>query len=133
MDAEMPGAWKCDTCGFVLQKNVLHTGDGAISADTSPLNEKCPNEGKLMRPLTWREVNEDLYNQVVKLMNERQARGDCVDGSNQIRKELHAVIKRYMDESDVTVYQMLGTLDAVKMDLWDMLERKWQRGNDQSA
>ena len=66
-DAEMPGAWKCDCCGLVLQKNVLYVGDGLMSADTSPLNEKCPNDGKLMRPLTWREVNEELYEKVCVL------------------------------------------------------------------
>lgn len=60
-DEQMPGAWICDKCGFTLQKNVLHTGDASISADTSPLNESCPNDGKLMRPLTWRETNEEFY------------------------------------------------------------------------
>jgi len=65
-DAEMPGAWICPKCGFVLQKNILHTGDGSISADTSPLNNKCPNDGVLMRPFTWREANEELFNELVK-------------------------------------------------------------------
>lgn len=70
LDAEMPGAWICDKCGFVLQKNILHALDGNISADTSPLNEICPNDNILMRPYTWREANENLYNRAVELMKE---------------------------------------------------------------
>lgn len=67
----MPGAWQCSKCRFVLQKNVLHTGDGKISADTSPLNEVCPNDGQLMRPLTWRDANEEFYKANLKLSQER--------------------------------------------------------------
>ena len=59
-DAEMPGAWTCDKCGFGLQKSVLCADSGQVAANTSPLNEVCPNDGTLMRPLTWREAN-DFY------------------------------------------------------------------------
>lgn len=62
----MPGAWACDKCHFILQKNVLHASDGAVSADMSLLNVVCPNDGQLMRPLTWREANEELYERAVK-------------------------------------------------------------------
>src|SRR6476646_7410038 len=62
-DAEMPGTWICDQCKFTLQKNILSAGDGSVRADTSPLNEICPNDGQLMRPLTWREANEGFYEQ----------------------------------------------------------------------
>lgn len=60
-DAEMPGAWICDKCGFILQKNILFASNGNVSADTSPLNVICENDGQLLRPLTWREVNNDLF------------------------------------------------------------------------
>lgn len=68
-DPVMPGAWVCDRCDFQLQLNVLHAGNGAMSADTSPLNQTCPNDGQLMRPLTWREVNRQLF---VALVLERR-------------------------------------------------------------
>ena len=64
-DTQMPGAWTCDKCGLVYQKNLLMAATGDIKADTSPLNERCPNDGVLMRPLTWREVNEDLYQRLM--------------------------------------------------------------------
>lgn len=69
----MPGAWICDRCKFILQKNTLHTGDGSISADTSPLNEKCPNDGQLMRPFTWREANDGFAEDNQKLRAELSA------------------------------------------------------------
>jgi hypothetical protein len=65
-DAQMPGAWVCDQCGFTLQKNVLHVKDGFISADTSTINEPCPNDGMAMRPLTWREANEGIMQELIK-------------------------------------------------------------------
>ena len=65
-DAHMPGAWICDQCGFILQKNILHTLDGSVSADGSPLNNPCPNDNVLMRPLTWREANQSLYAALLK-------------------------------------------------------------------
>lgn len=65
-DAEMPGAWICDKCKFILQKNTLHARDGSVSANTSPINERCPNDGTLMRPYTWREANEGLYESWIK-------------------------------------------------------------------
>lgn len=58
LDPHMPGAWTCPKCNFTLQKNVLSVTTGNIGADTSPLNEVCPNDGQLMKPLTWREANE---------------------------------------------------------------------------
>lgn len=43
--------------------------------------------------------------------------------SDQLRRELHAVIRRYGQESDVTVYQAIGVLEIVKLDLVEMLEK----------
>lgn len=67
-DAPMPGAWVCDFCEFQLQKSVL-TPNGVFAND-SPLNEKCPNDGRLMRPLTWREANESLFKRATELLAE---------------------------------------------------------------
>jgi len=60
-DAEMPGAWICDKCKYELHNKVILTNDGSIRANTSPINHPCPNDGQLMRPITWREMNERLY------------------------------------------------------------------------
>jgi len=51
--------------------------------------------------------------------------------SDQIRIEFHAVILRYMDESDLQIYQVIGALEAVKMDLWDMLEKHRKKNSEE--
>jgi hypothetical protein len=68
----MPGAFKCDKCGFILQKNTLHASDGSISADTSLVpNEVCPNDGQIMRGFTWREANDGFSEAHIKGIQER--------------------------------------------------------------
>lgn len=42
--------------------------------------------------------------------------------SDQIYKEIHAVINRYSHESDVTAAQILGILQMVNADLLDQLK-----------
>jgi hypothetical protein len=42
--------------------------------------------------------------------------------TDQMRREIQAVIRRYGQESDVTVYAALGVLDIVMADLREMLE-----------
>lgn len=45
-----------------------------------------------------------------------------VTPSSQMRREIHSVVRRYGEESDVTVYQIIGVLEIVKLDLIQMLE-----------
>jgi hypothetical protein len=47
-----------------------------MSADTSPLNEVCPNDGQLMRPLTWREANQEFSAECYRL---RQQLNEATD------------------------------------------------------
>lgn len=86
-DAEMPGAWICDRCNFVLQKSILFAGDGSVAADTSPLNEVCPNDGQLMRPLTWREVNKQYSEDNDKLRTQlAEANEKCAKAEQACRE-----------------------------------------------
>lgn len=66
----MPGAWVCDKCHFIQQKNILHAASGNVSADTSPLNNICPNDGQLMRTFTWREANDGYDKENTRLRGE---------------------------------------------------------------
>jgi len=95
----MPGAWRCKQCGFTLQKNVLHTMDGTVSADSSPLNEKCPNDGALMAPLTWRETNEDLY----KIACERLAENTTLRAHNAALLEACEATAIYFSQRNLGV------------------------------
>jgi hypothetical protein len=46
------------------------------------------------------------------------------NGSEMVYHEIHAVVKRYMDEApDMTVFQLIGALEAVKQDVMDNLKR----------
>lgn len=51
--------------------------------------------------------------------------GDCskLTASRQLRDEIHSAITRYGKESNVTVYQALGVLEIVKIDLVDLLTK----------
>lgn len=42
---------------------------------------------------------------------------------DQLRGEIHACIRRYGLEANTTVYQILGVLEIVKIDLVEMLEQ----------
>lgn len=74
----MPGAWICGKCGFVLQKNVLHTQDGSITANVADHCEGCPNDGSAMRPFTWREANEGLFKRAADLMEQLRNLNDQI-------------------------------------------------------
>lgn len=46
------------------------------------------------------------------------------NGSEMVYHELHAVVKRYIEEApDMTVFQVLGALRAVEHDILDNLKR----------
>lgn len=46
-----------------------------------------------------------------------------VPASDQLRHEIHEAIRRYGEESDATVYQAIGVLEIVKLDLVEMLDK----------
>lgn len=46
-----------------------------------------------------------------------------IPASDQLREQIHADITRYGQESGITVYQAIGVLECVKMDLWDTLTK----------
>jgi hypothetical protein len=49
------------------------------------------------------------------------------ESGDQLRREIHSVITRYSQESDVSTWEVIGALEAVKMDLWDGLEKYHDR------
>lgn len=100
-DAQMPGAWRCPKCNFTLQKSVLHVADGGISANTEPFNNVCPNDGTLMKPLTWREANKEFHTQHIADVEKIRA----------MEKEI-AWRKEHMAESDKELCQIEDWLGA---------------------
>lgn len=39
------------------------------------------------------------------------------DAGKMVSNEIRAIIKRYADESDITIYEVVGVLESIKMDL----------------
>lgn len=39
------------------------------------------------------------------------------DAGKMVSNEIRSIIKRYADESDITIYQVVGVLESIKMDL----------------
>jgi len=48
---------------------------------------------------------------------------ESVNASDALRREIHSILRRYGQESDITLYQAIGTLEIVKLDLVEMLEK----------
>lgn len=55
-----PGVWVCPKCNFTLFQSILHTANGAITANTDSVHEVCPNDMAQMRRVTWKERTEDV-------------------------------------------------------------------------
>jgi hypothetical protein len=66
-----PGMWKCMKCGFGLTKNILCMGSGTIHADNEPFMERCPNDGAIMAPVTWKELSKSNYEGALRFADER--------------------------------------------------------------
>jgi hypothetical protein len=50
------------------------------------------------------------------------------NGSTMVYHEIHSVVWRYMGEApDMTVFQLIGALEAVKQDVMDNLKRHHEK------
>jgi len=61
----VPGSFYCPKCKFILTKSVLYVRSGTIGVDRH-CDEKCPNDGTPMEPVTW----ESDAKQMAELMPE---------------------------------------------------------------
>ena len=50
-----PGQWECPKCKFYQVMNILAVNQGMVAADTK-IADPCPNDGELMRRVTWKEI-----------------------------------------------------------------------------
>lgn len=56
--------------------------------------------------------------------HERPLPYDPLEAATQLRNEIHSLIRRYGQESDVSVYTAIGALRMVEHDLVTMLDTK---------
>ena len=52
----VPGEFACPECGFVLTKSVLNPTTGQCGRDVADRLEPCPNDGTILRPVTYAEA-----------------------------------------------------------------------------
>jgi hypothetical protein len=57
---QIPGVCYCPLCNFILVKNVLYTKSGTIGVDNTPFVERCPNDGQIMKPQTYKKAYEEM-------------------------------------------------------------------------
>lgn len=96
-----------------------------MSAEFKPSDAKCPICGGPIEHAEKQGIYADQY-RCAKCGTIPACRVNIseFEASDQLRKQIHDVIRRYGQESDITVYQVMGVLEMVKLDMVDMLERK---------
>jgi hypothetical protein len=63
----MPASFVCDKCNFHLEKATLFAASGEIGIPVEGYEpEPCPNDGELLRHVTWKEA----YENTIKHSNE---------------------------------------------------------------
>jgi DNA-binding MarR family transcriptional regulator len=53
-DAIIPGCWECPQCGFFLTRGDLDFKRGTMGQVAEPFSERCPNDGQILKPETWK-------------------------------------------------------------------------------
>lgn len=51
---------------------------------------------------------------------------DNTEGTLQLYREIHSLIKRYTDECDLTLYETIGALEAVKADYLEARAKQFE-------
>ena len=73
----VPGQWVCDECGFLNVRKVINPDTGAMGTDPTEDSVACPNDGKQMRRVTWKETAENLYERLNERLDDRDKRAQA--------------------------------------------------------
>lgn len=69
-EVTIPGCWECPECGFSLSRNDLETKSAMAGPNDGPF--RCPNDGQILKPETWKERCEKLAASCEQLLTEIQ-------------------------------------------------------------
>lgn len=50
----IPGCWECPHCGFLLDKSDLCIESATIEPSDELFVDRCPNDGQILVPETWK-------------------------------------------------------------------------------
>jgi hypothetical protein len=67
----VPGSFHCPVCKFQLVKSVLYVKSGTIGVEHH-CDEKCPNDGTPMEPVTWESDAKQMAEVVPELARLRK-------------------------------------------------------------
>lgn len=98
---EVPGELVCPTCSFRLHKRLLSAVDFSVSVDSSPVTEHCPNDGAEMRPLTWKESDEEANRGLVSLVDRLKV---VKDARERIAEVIYS-LDRFTDDTAIAEIQ----------------------------
>lgn len=85
-DIYAPGMWKCPHCNF-RQHNAVIAPNGVFANDKPELRP-CPNDGRDMVPVTWKELAKENEAIAIKYMNENTHLADHLRESRQCKKNI---------------------------------------------
>jgi hypothetical protein len=105
---EMPGDWVCEKCDFTYHKRVV--APSGIFAQTEPFNMICPNDGTLMKPMTYKHATEAL---MVMMKTQTSACEVCWTNSWAPAEEGDKDACQHKDGSWVVCQQCLQTEYAI--------------------
>jgi predicted Zn-ribbon and HTH transcriptional regulator len=66
----IPGCWKCNHCQFELTRTRInvYTGEFGTTAADREDPEPCPNDGQLMRRISWQERLIEVSNRPIDVV-----------------------------------------------------------------
>lgn len=66
------GCWECPQCGFTLNRNELDIERATVKSNDETFAKRCPNDGQILKPETWKERCGKLGASCEQLLTEIQ-------------------------------------------------------------
>lgn len=100
----VPGTWRCPKCGFTLTMSVMHVESGNVGVDLAVPTEPCPNDGRDLQPVTWKERCAELAAMCEQQMKRAADAESALERlSRQVEKRMHAVAEQLRKAAGIAV------------------------------
>lgn len=87
----VPGIWSCPKCGFTQHNRTLSAANGAIGVNCRPELRPCPNDGRDMQPVTWKELAKSNSRCAERIAGNYVALQRVAEGAEHMLRSLIAV------------------------------------------
>jgi len=96
----LPGTWKCDACDFTLSKDIINAQTGEVGVDPDKKREACPNDGTLLRRVSYQEAFRDACDIGMKhAQDARQLEADLTasrEEAKRLREALEPFVRAFL-------------------------------------